>query len=69
MYKPDGSNSGITFSIASPELGIEKRSYLAVEERVISITLDGEFTLTETNQARGGGYCLQTMVKPCLQWP
>ncbi len=50
MYKPDGSNTGVTFSIASPELGIEKRSYLAVEERVISITLDGEFTLTESDQ-------------------
>ena len=47
MYKPDESNSGITFSVTSPELGIERRSYLAVEERVISITLDSEFTLPE----------------------
>ena len=50
MYKPDESNSGITFSVTSPELGIERRSYLAVEERVISITLDSEFTLPEALQ-------------------
>ena len=51
MYEPDGSNTGITFSIASPDLGIERRSYLAVKESIINITLESEFTLAESNEA------------------
>lgn len=52
MFKPNESNTEIKMAISNPDLGIESRSYLNVKDKVISITLEGEFVMADTGQSK-----------------